>query len=346
MKVRPKKDVTKGLRLNMMLELINKKTPYGGVTVKELMDKFEVVDRQIYRDLSSIENDLRVPLIKKERVIEGVKRVCYCLEVGYLPSLSPEKATVLFLSLLQQKGSALTGHLNELKDALVSTLFKYHYDPKELAVELLQNRIHLVEEILVNPDHAGEMFSKLIKALKDCYRIKIMYFVNHSQLDTERVVEPYGLICKRQNWYLVGQCLKRNAIRVFRVDQIRDIIPYTSEKYQYPADFKLKEYMAHSWGVMNDGEVCHIKLKFCHKVAQRVLSLRYHPSQELVEELSDGSIIVSFKVCGTTEMKTWLIQWGDAVEVLEPGWLREDMWKLAEGIMKVYGSTRDPAVKE
>lgn len=338
MKVKQKKDTAKVLRLNMMVELVNKKTPYGGVTVKELMDKFEVSDRQVYRDLYTIENDLGIPLIKNERVIEGVKKIYYRLEVGYLPSLSPEKATVLFLSLLQQKGSALTGYLNELKDALVSTLFKYHYDPKELAVEKLQNRIHLVEETLVNPEHVGEMFSKIIKALKDCYRIKIMYFVTHSRQDSERVVEPYGLICKRQNWYLAGHCLKSNAIRVFRVDQIKDVIPYASEKYRYPADFDLKEYMAHSWGVMNDGDVSNIKLKFSSKVAHRVMNLRYHPSQKLEEELPDGSIVVSFTVCGIAEMKTWLVQWGDAVEVLEPDWLRDDMYKLAEGIMKVYSN--------
>ncbi|AEF93542.1 transcriptional regulator-like protein [Desulfotomaculum nigrificans CO-1-SRB] len=336
MSVRPKKDATRGLRLNMMIDLINKKTPYGGVTVKELMDKFEVSERQIHRDLNTIVNEMRVPLIKHERVIEGSKRTCYCLEVGYLPSLSPEKATVLFLSLLQQKGSALTGHLNELKDALVSTLFKYHYDPKELAVEKLQNRIHLVEETLVEPERVGEMFSKLVQALKDCHRVKIRYFVTHSQRETERVVEPYGLICKRQNWYLVGKCLTRNAIRVFRVDQIRDVFPYTSEKYQYPADFNLKEYMAHSWGVINDGEVCRVRLKFNHRVAHRVKNLIYHPSQVLEEELPDGSIIVSFMVCGIKEMKTWIVQWGDTVEVLEPGWLREDMCKLAEGILQVY----------
>ena len=336
MNVRPKKDATRGLRLNMMLDLINKKTPYGGVTLKELMDNFEVSDRQIHRDLNTIMNDMRVPLVKHERVIEGSKRTCYCLEVGYLPSLSPEKATVLFLSLLQQKGSALTGYLNELKDALVSTLFKYHYNPKELAVEKLQNRIHMVEETLVETERVGELFSKLVKALKDCYRVKIMYFVTHSQQETERVVEPYGLICKRQNWYLVGQCLERNAIRVFRVDQIRDIFPYTSEKFQYPAGFELKEYMANSWGVINDGEVCRIKLKFSNSIAHRVKNLIYHPSQVQEEELPDGSIIISFEVCGITEMKTWLVQWGDNVEVLEPGWLREDMYKLAEGILKVY----------
>ncbi len=142
-----KKNAARGLRLNMIIDWLNKKTPYGGVTIKELAEKFAVSERQIYRDLNTIENYLRVPLVRQETG----KAVRVRMEAGYLPGLSPEKATVIFLSLLQQKGSALSGYLNEIKDALVSTLFKYHYDPKELAVERLQKRIHIVEETLAEP---------------------------------------------------------------------------------------------------------------------------------------------------------------------------------------------------
>lgn len=336
MGTRPKKDASKGLRLNMIVDYINKKTPYGGVTVKELAKRYKVTERQIHRDLNTIQNDFRVPLIKNERFLGGHNHTFYCLEAGYLPSLSPEKATVLFLSLLQQKGSALAGHLNELKDVLVSTLFKYHYNPAELAVEKLQNRIHLVEEDLAEPERVGNIFAKLVGALKDCYRVKIRYFVAYNRQLTERVVEPYGLICKRQNWYLVAFCLKRQAIRVFRVDQIIDAIPYMTEKFAYPEDFNLKEHMAQSWGVINDGEVCRVKLKFSPNVAFRVKNIIYHPSQVMEGEMDDGSIIISFNVCGIAEMKTWIVQWGDAVEVIEPGWLREDMCKMAEDLLRVY----------
>lgn len=331
-----KKDASRGLRLNMIVNCINKRTPYGGVTIKELADKYEVTDRQIRRDLDDIQDFLGVPLLKKEQVVEGQKSIFYLAGAGYLPSLSPEKATAVFLSLLQQKGSALAGHLSELKDALVSTLFKYHYNPQELAVEKLQNRIHLVEEALAEPERVGELFAKLVQALKECHRIKIWYFTAYSRQNTQRVVEPYGLICKRQNWYLIARCLERQAIRVFRVDQIRDVFPYTSEKFEYPADFILREYMSQSWGVINDGEVCKVKLKFSPGLAFRAKSIIYHPSQVLEEELIDGSVIISYSVCGIEEMKTWLIQWGNNVEVLEPGWLREDMCEFAEDVLNLY----------
>ncbi len=333
---RPQKDASRGLRLNMIVDYINRRTPYGGVTLKELSDRYEVTERQIRRDLDAIQNDMRLPLRKGEKVVDRNKCAFYSFEVGYLPSLSPEKATAIFISMLQQQGSALAGHLNDLKDALVSTLFKYHYNPKELAEEKLQNRIHLVEEALADPERVGDFFTRLVTALKDCHRVKIKYFVAHSGRVTERVVEPYGLICKRQNWYLVGHCLKRQAIRVFRIDQLENVISYTNEIFDYPKDFNLKEHMAHSWGVINDGEECQIKLKFSPHVAFRVKNVIYHPSQVLETELEDGSIIVSFNVCGITEMKTWIVQWGDSVEVLEPGWLREDMCRLAERILTLY----------
>ena len=328
----PRRDTSKGLRINIIIDQLNKKTPYGGVTVRELTEKFEVTERTIYRDLKIIENELVVPLVRQE---DG-RGLRIRLKHGYLPSLSPEKATVIFLSLLQHKGSALTGHFEEIKNALISTLFKYHYDPQKLAVENLQKRIHIVEESLVNPRKTGEHFIKLVEAVRDSYRVKIWYFVGYSGEETERVVEPYGLICKRQNWYMVGRCLLRNDIRVFRIDQISQVLAYTSERFKYPKEFSLQEYMAPSWGVINDGDCCRVVVRFSQRVAHLVRNMKYHSSQEVVEEMDDGSIVVSYYVCGMQELIGWLIHWGDSVEVLEPHELRGEMRDYALSVAGLY----------
>ncbi|OAT81058.1 helix-turn-helix transcriptional regulator [Desulfotomaculum copahuensis] len=327
-----KKDATRGLRLNKIIDRLNKKTPYGGVTVKELAEMHEVSTRQIYRDLNAIENGLHVPLVRKQ----NGRTMQVCLEAGYLPALSPEKATIVYLSMLQQKGSALSGHLNEIKDALIATLFRYHYDPRELAVEKLQKRIHFVEESLTGPEKVAALFATLVNSIRDSHRVKIWYFATWSGQQSERVVEPYGLICKHNNWYLVGRCLKKNDIRVFRVDQIQDVLAYATEHFLYPAGFSLAEFMASSWGVINDGKTCLVRLKFNRQVAHRVKNVLYHPSQKLETELPDGSAIVTFEACGLDEMIGWLSQWGDLVEVLEPRWLREKMRMLAEKMAQVY----------
>lgn len=326
-------DFTRVLRLNVIVDILNKRSPYGGVTIADLKERCRVSERQIYRDLDFLENELMVRLVRPDR---NRKEGLYRLDAGYLPSISPEKATIIFLSLLQQKGSALTGSLNEVKDALVGTLFKYKYSAEGLQIDRLQDRIHIVEEELADPGEIGENFAKLIEAIKDCHRVKIWYYVSHSSKETERVVEPYGLICKRQNWYLLGKCMERNDIRVFRVDQIRSVFPYTTEKFEYPGDFSLKGHMAGSWGVINDGEAARVRVKFNKSVAHRVRSTIYHPSQQ-VEDLPDGSAVLTFEICGLMEFRTWLIQWGSAAEVLEPESLREEMRDMARAVAALYG---------
>ncbi|MFZ5595995.1 MAG: helix-turn-helix transcriptional regulator [Bacillota bacterium] len=327
-------DAGKILRLNKIMDILNKKSPYGGVTVSELRERCGVSERQIYRDLDCIENDLRVGLVRPEKNASG-KEGLYRLDAGYLPSISPEKAAIVFLGLLQQKGSALTGHINEIKDMLVGTLFKYKYSPETLQLDILQDRIHLVEEDLADPAGVGEVFSRLLDAIRESCRVKIWYFVSHSRRETERMLEPYGLICKRQNWYLVARCMEKNDIRVFRVDQIRSIFPLSGDRFQYPDDFSLKRYMASSWGVINDGEVRAVRVRFDGRVAHRVKNIIYHPSQK-VEEQPDGSVILNFEICGLAEFKTWIVQWGDSAEVLEPDSLRRGICEMASAILEKY----------
>ncbi|MDD2421599.1 MAG: WYL domain-containing protein [Heliobacteriaceae bacterium] len=331
-------DTTKALRIARLLDLLNRKSPYGGVSCREMAAACEVSTRSIHRYLHQIENDLRIPLVRPEKNTR--KGGLYRLDAGYLPAISPEKALIIFLSLLQQKGSALAGHTNEIKDVLVGTLFKYKYSPQSLPVEHLQERIHIVEERLADPAGVGDIFAKLVQALRDCCRVKLWYFAAYNGQETERVVEPYGLICKRHNWYLVAYCLTRKGIRVFRVDQIKAIFAYTSEPFAYPRDFSLSGFMGQSWGVINDHQVYRVRLKFSSKVSLRAKKTVYHPSQLIEAELPDGSIVISFAVSGIKEMKTWIIQWADTVEVLEPAWLREDMCKMAESILNRYRESK------
>lgn len=93
-------DVTRVLRLNIILDILNKKSPYGGVTIADLKERCGVSERQIYRDLDYLENELRVGLVRPDKNTSK-KEGLYRLDAGYLPSISPERATIIFLSLLQ-----------------------------------------------------------------------------------------------------------------------------------------------------------------------------------------------------------------------------------------------------
>lgn len=108
----------------------------------------------------------------------------------------------------------------------------------------------------------GDLFSKIIEAMKNSHKLKMWYYIVSRGKENERVVEPYGLVCKRQNWYLVGYCHKSSGVRTFRVDQIKDIHLYFHSKFVYPDNFSLKEHMGQAWGVIRDDHVCCVKTRF------------------------------------------------------------------------------------
>ena len=178
------------------------------------------------------------------------------------------------------------------------------------------------------------VFGKIIAALKNNNRVSLLYHTVSRGEESRRVVEPYGLVCKRQNWYLVAYCHKSQEVRTFRVDQIRDVYPRVFEKFAYPADFSLKEHMGQAWGVIRSDQVCRVRLKFNAPVAHMPRTVTYHPSQEIEEELPDGSVAISFQVCGLIELTSWITQWGGNVEVLEPQELRD---KVRETALRIAG---------
>ncbi|NLW08097.1 MAG: WYL domain-containing protein [Clostridia bacterium] len=328
----PVPELSRTIRINKIIDLLNRTSPYGGLTTKELATKCGASERQIYRDLRTIEDDLRI-ILEKET---GGGQTRYRLADTFLPPLSPEQALIIFLSLIQQKGSALGGHINDIKDILVTHLFKYKYSPDRLPLEEMQQRIYIVEEMLSNPQEVSEHFGKIINALVDNHKIKIYYYVTYRGQYSERVVEPYGLICKRHNWYLVGYCNSSMAVRTFRVDQIESIMALTTEKFTYPQDFSLEEYLGKAWGVTNDGQITKVKLKFSPEVAHRVKNMIYHPSQQIETITADGSVIICFEVAGIIELQGWIMEWADNVEVLEPESLRQEIKAVAARIAALY----------
>ena len=54
---RLKKDATRGLRLNMIVHCINNKTPYGGVTIRELAEKYDFLKGKYTGIYGRVENN-------------------------------------------------------------------------------------------------------------------------------------------------------------------------------------------------------------------------------------------------------------------------------------------------
>jgi predicted DNA-binding transcriptional regulator YafY len=320
-------------RLIKLLYYLSLKSPGGGATLAELADKCGVSERQVYRDIGVIESSDTVKMVRPERGKQAGGR--YKLLEAFPLKIGPEAASIIFLSILRQKGTPLAVGTNDVKDVLVASLFRNKYGDRKDELQNLHNRIHVVEEKLLDEQKCGDILLKIMDAMRECSVISIKYYKAGECDWVNRKVRPYGLCCKHNNWYLVGFCCTSEDERTYRLDCI-DTVFVLSEKFKYPPDFDLSRYFGDSWGVYSSDEAKDVLIKVSPQIAYRFYLIAYHPSQQIVDENKDGSIIVSYRTCGLYEFTGWLLQWAEFVEVLEPVELRQMMKKKLDSMMEKY----------
>ena len=99
-----------------------------------------------------------------------------------------------------------------------------------------------------DPDYSAEMPGRLAKletAISKQRTVKFAYRAMTSGKETERTLNPYGLLHDRGVWYVIGADLEREAIRTFRVSRIRGDIRFATRRerdFRLPPDFDIDVY--------------------------------------------------------------------------------------------------------
>lgn len=326
-------------RLLYLFHHLHNAIPDGGLTMKELKNKYteliENCDAQVKTE-GALKRMIERDLQKLEEMAIGLKRPLtghkkYCLNEIYLPKLRAESAVSVYVSMLLFQNTLL----EEATFSARTELEKSFFNKTSNNASMLADRIHIVGDTLNFPENFRNYLGHIIKAVLECHPIRVTYENNLGKISI-RTLEPVGIVCKRGVWYFIACVPDINDYRTFRVDQVQDIYVYELEKFEYPEGFSIDEHIGDSWGVFCNDETCQVKLKFSPEVSRRVKNIRYHHSQEIIEEDDNGAITLKFEVCGLIELKPWLLQWGDQVEVLEPESLRKDLLNDAFKIVNMY----------
>ena len=328
-------------RLIYLYHYLEQASRDGGIRFATLYKQYRELLKQYSLDLpkdASIKRSLQRDLNRLEsfgiaidRPSAGSRNKTYRLRQEYLPKLSLESAAVLYVSTLLHRNTLLDDAVSSVRVNMESSFFKGMPD----RAKLLKERLYILGDTLSYPQQFGQVLGKLIRAVSESHRVKVEY-INNSGKISSRILEPLGLVCKRNVWYVIARQCSKADIKTFRVDQIQQLNSRESDKFHYPKDFSLQAHIGASWGVFCNDPVQRVRLRFSPEVASRVKKLRYHPTQEIVEETAEGSVIMQFEVCGLVEMQSWIMQWGNQVEVLEPASLRKRIQAQALSIAKLY----------
>lgn len=249
----------------------------------------------------------------------------------FLPPLafSVEEALSMILCAKAYRDGEGKFHESVIESAISKIVATLSRSTKEL-LELESGKISVESRKTAD---VGGMLSQLYQAILSNKQLIITYYSFSSNSVSERVIDPYALTFRKQAWYLVAFCHTRGRILTFRTNRIRKA-EYTGNRFSYPSDFSLKNYMDKSWHVMN-GEETEVVVKFDAKVAPLIKEVEWHPTQE-IEDLPDGAILYTVTVAGIKEISFWILGYGQDAEVISPQKLRDEIAAVARKMCQHY----------
>ena len=173
----------------------------------------------------------------------------------------------------------------------------------------------------------NEKFETLKNAIIHERAISFDYSSAYSE-SNNRKVYPLKLSFKSKSWYLQAFCLCRNDYRVFKITRMRNI-------FTLDEAFLGSDYNAPKIEPTDDSSLCLIdmKLLFSSRAAHRIYD---EFTEEDITVNDDGSFEISTCAPHDKFLLDYFLSFGDAIEVLEPQNIRDEMLALTEQIKQKY----------
>jgi predicted DNA-binding transcriptional regulator YafY len=303
-----------------------------GVTIRRLARDENCSIRTIYRDMDALQ-DAGFPIYSEN--VNGTIRYMFMegFKTKFPYPFSPTELMSLYLSadmLKVLEGTVFYESIDSLLRKVRSTL------PKETQHYMDRFKKSFRMDLWPAKDFRGlrETIQKLNGACIDHKTIKMNYHSFHRGQDTVRKVDPYKLWFMDGSIYLIGYCHNRSEFRTFLLDRIKDL-QVTDQRFTPRDDFSFEDYIGNSFKVFREEELVEVVVEFDTSIKQLIREKIWHPSQE-IRDNSDGSIGVTFRVAGTTEIKHWLLGFGAKAKVLEPPTLRDEITEEARALLDQY----------
>lgn len=282
------------------------------VTAPFLAEKFEVSRRTINRDIEHL-CKAGIPLVTAQGQNGGISIMeGYCID------------RMLFTSSEMQ--SILIG-LKGL-DSVAGTN-RYQQLMEKLSVEqssvLASNRHIRIDLSSWYKSTLAPKIEMIQAAIEQRERIRFTYYAPKGE--SKREIEPYTLVFQWASWYVWGYCLKRQDYRLFKLNRMLEA-EHTKEFYEPRQIPSLELSGRQIFPIMIE-----IKALFEPDMKWRLIE---EYGIDSFEEKEDGRLLFTFGFADKENVFSWLLSFGDKVELIEPKYLREEFSELVGKVQKKY----------
>jgi predicted DNA-binding transcriptional regulator YafY len=313
-----------------MIDLLRERP---GLTIGQLAGELGKSERTVYRYLESLSTELHMPVYCDQGAYYVSDR-----SVGSKLELSPKEVLAVRLALT-------SGPLNKsgpFSEHTISAWRKIESAVTADSLASVQSAVskHAVYTPVVAPsDITPDISGCIADAVERSRRVSIVYRSQQSGETRTLVIDPYAVVFRRHNWYIIAfshshnRTVQLKLVRVVRANE-------TGESFQTPTDFSIDSFYAKSWEIWAGPDEQIVRIRFSPRVAPIIRENKRHPTQVL-EDTTDGGVILSARVSGTTEIAFWVLSWGSDAEVLEPLELRTSVKETAVRMSGLYSAGLD-----
>ena len=301
------------MKIDRLIGILSVLLQKGKTTAPELAERFEVSRRTISRDIEAL-CMAGIPIQTAQGAGGGISVMeGFSMDRTLLTSKDMKMILAGLRSLDSVSGSNYYGLLMEKikpgssdiiagSDSVLIDLSSWNRDAIAPKVSLIQDAIE-----------AGRT---------------IAFDYHAPSGDTHREMEPYYLIFQWSSWYVYGFCLMRKNFRMFKLNRMTGVrctqqtfsmrevpAPKLSVQKLYPPEIPVKALV-------------HPDMKW------RLIE-EFGP--DCFTERADGRLLFSGFYSDMESLLTWILTFGDRMEVLEPAEVKGKLLSIANNIRKMYG---------
>ncbi|MEA2471742.1 MAG: proteasome accessory factor [Thermoleophilaceae bacterium] len=343
------KDTEKLIRqLSLISYLMAERRPVTALDIKRDVEGYSGMNedafaRRFYADRSELES-LRIPLTV-EKPIDGVAE-----QENY--SLRPENFHLPAIAFTDTELAALQTALS-----LLDGEFAYA-EPLRLA---LQQITWGRPSPLAAPEQRGvalgitasagghDLSQRLVKIETAIFRHKTIAFDYYTMERDEvgaRRVDPYHLLYRGGQFYLLGFSHERGALRVFRLSRIRGKVAYATKAehdFKRPTDFDPRAYANRAEWQSGD-LVGRAEILIAERVAWQV-ERHFGRYGELRKAEAGGDRVFVTGYGNVRQLLSWVLGLGENARVLGPPELAAELGRRVALLVARHGSAADPPTR-
>ncbi len=297
------------MKIDRLMGIVTILLQQDKATAPELARRFEVSRRTINRDIEDICR-AGIPLVTTQgygggvSIAEGFKLDKSLLTADELQAILSGVRGLDSVSAAPQLPALSEKLPGEAPDHILIDLASHYQEP-------------LTQKI-----------AAIRRAIRDRRLLSFDYY--YEKGECRRTMEPYKLVFRWSAWYVWGWCLDREAFRLFKLNRLWDL-----ELGEGPFEARELPPEALDFDRRFSAGAYRLKALFEGSEKYRLIE-EYGP--DCYQETQDG-LLLERDFASYSNMREWVLSFGERAEVLEPEELRADLLRQAEVMLKKYRGT-------